>query len=95
MLFVLLSFGVSFGIPAENAPETEYDESETLPYESAVPFSVLTPLGGCRDSSSAAEVLAPKLRNASLFTLAGFRDTTRPPCCKARVDLALFCTLLI
>jgi len=38
MLVVLLGFGVSFCVPAEDVPETPYDESETVPYEMTPPL---------------------------------------------------------
>ena len=40
VLFVLLGFGLSLGVPAEDVPETAYDESEALPYESTPLFSI-------------------------------------------------------
>ena len=43
VLFVLLVFGASLVVPAEDAPETAYDESETLPYEGAPLFSITEP----------------------------------------------------
>ena len=33
VLLLLLGFSVPLAIPAEDAPETAYDESESLPYE--------------------------------------------------------------
>ena len=39
VLFLALIFGLSFTIPAEDIPETPYDESETLPYESIPVFA--------------------------------------------------------
>jgi len=32
---MLLVFGIAFAIPAEDSPETPYDESEALPYDCA------------------------------------------------------------
>jgi|ERR1019366_8139804 hypothetical protein len=43
ILFVLLSFCVSFGVPAEDVPETPYDESQALPYEKTLQFSIVAP----------------------------------------------------
>ena len=43
VLLVLLGFGVSLAVPEEDAPETPYDESETLPYESTPLFSIAHP----------------------------------------------------
>jgi len=39
VLFLVLVFGLSFTVPAEDIPETPYDESETLPCESTPVFS--------------------------------------------------------
>jgi len=43
VLFVLLAFGVSLALPAEDVPETAYDESEVLPYECTPLFPSATP----------------------------------------------------
>jgi len=43
VLFVLLAFGVSLAAPAEDVPETAYDESEALPYEGTPLFSSAAP----------------------------------------------------
>ena len=39
ILFVLLGFGVFLAVPAEDLPETTYDESESLPYEMTLTLS--------------------------------------------------------
>jgi hypothetical protein len=39
VLLLLLVFGVSLAVTAEDVPETPYDESETLPYESTPTLS--------------------------------------------------------
>ena len=43
ILCVLLGFGVSLAVPAEDVPETAYDESEALPYESTPVVSIKAP----------------------------------------------------
>jgi len=43
VLFLLLAFGLSLAVPAEDVPETPYDESEALPYEGTPPFSLAVP----------------------------------------------------
>jgi len=40
---VLLGFGMSLAVPAEDVPETAYDESETLPYNGTPLFSIAAP----------------------------------------------------
>lgn len=43
IVFVLLGFGASVVVPAEDVPDTAYDESEALPYESTSVFSIAAP----------------------------------------------------
>jgi len=43
VLFLLLAFGVSLAVPAEDVPETPYDESEALLYEGTPLFSLAAP----------------------------------------------------
>jgi hypothetical protein len=43
VLFVLLAFGVSLAVPAEDVSDTAFDESETLPFESFPLFSIMMP----------------------------------------------------
>lgn len=39
VLFATFALSVSFAAPAEDLPETAYDESESLPYEMTPPLS--------------------------------------------------------
>ena len=48
VLCVLLGFGVSLAVPAEDLPETAYDESEALPYEGTPVFSFVVPQASAR-----------------------------------------------
>lgn len=43
VLLVLLGFSVSLAVPAEDLPETAYDESEALPCEGTALFSIEAP----------------------------------------------------
>lgn len=43
VVFVALALSVSFEVPAEDVPETAYDESETLPVESVPTPEIATP----------------------------------------------------
>jgi hypothetical protein len=43
VLLLLLVFGVSGVVPAEDVPETPYDESEALPYAATPLFSIALP----------------------------------------------------
>ena len=41
LVLVGIVFGLSFAIPAEDLPDTVLDESESMPYESAPPVSIV------------------------------------------------------
>ena len=43
VLLVALAFSVSFAVPVADDPETSYDESESLPYESSPVISPAEP----------------------------------------------------
>ena len=52
ILFVLIGLFVSPVFPAEDIPETAYDESETLPYETTPLYSLIVPQGLARAASA-------------------------------------------
>jgi len=56
VLFVLLGFGVSLAIPAEDVPETPYDESETVAFEGTPLFSIAVPKASARITTAAASI---------------------------------------
>ena len=43
LLFIALVVSLSFAVPVEDVPETPYDESESLPYESAPVVCIAAP----------------------------------------------------
>ena len=94
VLFVLLAFGASLAVPAEDVPETAYDESEGLPCEGTPLFSIVVPLVAARTTQAVPSSLHPRLGAPSLFTPAHIRDTDAHRAAGARVSLALLCTLL-
>ena len=51
VLFVLLAFGVSLAVPAEDVAETSYDESESLPAESVPVLAIATPQTAAKASA--------------------------------------------
>lgn len=94
IFFVLLVFGLSLAVPAEDVLETAYDESEAAPYAS-------TPLCSNLISEAAASVTGAvrgpvDLRSDTPRRLAVTRFTgiDRHRLAEARVTLALLCTLL-
>jgi hypothetical protein len=94
ILFVLLGFGASLAVPAEDLPETANDESEALPYEGTPLFPIVVPLAAARTTRAPLSSLHPKPGAPSLFALARVRDTDAHRSADARASLALLCTLL-
>jgi hypothetical protein len=74
VLFVLLDFGLSLAVPAEDVPETAYDESEALPYEGTPLFSTVVPQASTRITK--AELNRDSLPRFNSFT------KCRKPCRK-------------
>jgi hypothetical protein len=94
VLCVLLGFGVSLAVLAEDVPETAYDESEGLPYEGTPLFSIVVPLVAARTTQAVSSSLRHKFSAPSLFPSARVRDTDALPPTDTRISLALLCTLL-
>ena len=95
VLCVLLGFGVSLAVSAEDVLETAYDESEGLPYEGTPLFSiVVSPAAAPTVDQAPLSSLHPKHGAPSLFAPARFRNTDAHQPADARISLALLCTLL-
>ena len=94
LLCVLLGFGVSLAVPAEDVPETAYDESEALPYEGTPVFSIARPLAATRTTQSEVGLLQNEVATPSRPVPACVRDTDANRATDTRISLALFCTLL-
>ncbi len=72
VLLLLLVFGVSVVVPAEDVPETPYDESEQLPYEGTPLFSMAIPEASAR-MITAAELIGGSPLGATSLTKRGQR----------------------
>ena len=48
---VIVVAALSFAVSAEDVPETDYDESESLPYQSEVVFSLAVPQSVAKTSA--------------------------------------------
>ena len=94
VLLLLLGFGVSLAVPAQDLPDTAYDESETLPYESTPLFSIVVPLVAAWTPQAVPKSLHSKLGAPSPFPSASVRDTDTNRATDTRISLALLCTLL-
>ena len=91
---MLLTLGISLGLPAEDVLDAVYDESEALPSEGTPLFSiVLSPVAARRTQVPLSSL--HRLPSApSPFTLVSVRDADTHRSSDARTSLALLCTLL-
>jgi hypothetical protein len=94
ILCVLLGFGMSVPVPAEDVPETAFDKSEGLPYEGITLFSIVMPVVAVRTTQAVLSSLHPRLGASSLFAPVRVRNTDALRPADTRISLALFCTLL-
>jgi hypothetical protein len=90
ILCVLLGFGSSLAVPAEDVPETRYDESEGLPYEGTPLFSVTVPQNSVPAPPSTLSPGGP----ATITMLATIAENGARQFANRRVSLVLLCTLL-
>jgi len=94
VFLMILTLGLSLGLPVEDVLDAVYDESEALPYEGTYLFSiVLSPLSA-RTTQAPLSSLHLHLVAPSPFTPARVRDTDANRPADVRVSLALLCTLL-
>lgn len=94
VFLMILTLGLSLGSPAEDIPETAYDESETLPYESISPASIAAPPVAARTTQDRLSSLHLKSGAPSLFAATRVRDPYANRSTEARVSLTRLCTLL-
>jgi hypothetical protein len=94
ILLLLLGFGVSQAVRAEDAPETPYDESAALPYEGTPVFSFVRATGSSGTTLAMPIYLRHKVGAPSPFTSARVRDTDANRSANSQSLLALLCALL-
>lgn len=93
VFLMALALGLSVA-PAEDVPETTYDESETAPYEGIPLFAIAPPPVAARTTQDVLSSLHLKLGALSLFAPARVRNTDANRSADARASLALLCTML-
>jgi hypothetical protein len=93
VFLVILTLGLSFAVVPGNVPETAFDESEALPYESSPLFSIVVPQVAARITQQGVSSLHLRPVAPSLFAAARDRDTDASRSAEARVSLTLVCTL--
>lgn len=94
VFLMLLSLGLSLSVPAEDIPETPYDESEALPYEAIPMFSIASQPASARTTLAPLNSLQLELSAPSPFPPARVRNTDANRSADARISLALVCALL-
>jgi hypothetical protein len=93
ILLVLMSFGLSLAVPAEDVPETSYDESEALPYESTPVFSIVVARAVVSETRDARSALYLESGAVSSSTNVGINGKDAAGSPQGRDALALLCTL--
>jgi hypothetical protein len=94
VLLMILTLGLSLGLPAEDVLDAVYDESEALPCEGTPLFSIVRPPVAARTTQAPLSSLHPKPGAPFLFARVRVRDTDAHRSADARVSLALLRTLL-
>ena len=94
VFLMILTLGLGLGLPAEDIPETPYDESEALTYEVIPLFSIALRPVAARTTQAPLSSLHLKAGVPSPFPPARDRDTDANRSADARVSLALLCSLL-
>jgi hypothetical protein len=94
ILLVLLVFCFSLTVPAEDLPETGYDESEAFPYESTPLFSNVISQAAVSTTGVVRSVVRLRSRTPSRLAVTRITDRDSHQFAKAQVARALLCTLL-
>jgi len=92
VFFVLLAFGFCFAVPAQDLPETAYDESQADTYEPAPCISGVAS-GTTASSETAVDGTPPRLREVPSHVVRNdHAELPRPTA--PRLVLSLLCTFL-
>jgi len=95
IFLMIFAFGLFVAFPAEDLPETAYDESEApTPYEVIPLFSIALAPVAARTIQRVLSSLHLKPGALSLFVSARVHDTDANRSADARSCLTLLCTLL-
>jgi hypothetical protein len=93
ILSLAIVLGLFLAVPAEDVPETAFDESETPAYEGTPPFSIEVPQGTAPEAPDVQSAVNRRSGALSPFTSTRINgeDTTRSP--NVRLALALLSIL--
>jgi hypothetical protein len=94
LFLIVLTLGVSLGLPAEDVLDAVYNESEAVPYEVIPLVSIVVSPLLARSTQAAPNSFDQKLGVPSRFSSARARDTEAHRSADARALSALLCILL-
>jgi hypothetical protein len=87
LYFVVLVLGLSLAVPAEDLPETAYDESEAAPYEITPRFSCVMSQAAALAVGAVRSALHLRCGTPFQFAVACITDTGSHPSAEARIAL--------
>lgn len=93
IIFVLLVFGLSLAVPAEDVAEAAYDESETQPYDAITLFSIVAQATTRCTTQAVLREVHPR-SGIALPSAKRNNDAGSHRSAKALVALALRCSFL-
>jgi len=94
VFLMLLSLGLSLGLPAEDVLDVVYDECECVPYEVTPLYSIVALRMATQSIQGLPSSLPLKPPAPSPFPSVPVREAAANPSTGARISLALLCTLL-
>jgi hypothetical protein len=94
VLLMILTLGMSLGLPAEDVLDAVYDESEALPCEGTPSFSITLSPVDAQTTQSPLSSFHPKPATPLLLARVRVRDNDTHRFADVRASLALRCTLL-
>jgi hypothetical protein len=94
VFLMILTIGLSLGLPAEDVLDAVYDESEALPYEVVPLFSIALRAVAFRTTQESVSSLNLRARVPFSLASAHVREMDARRFANGQVSLALLCTLL-
>jgi hypothetical protein len=94
VFLMVLTLGVSLGLPAEDVLDAVYDESEAVPYEVIPLHSISSSPLSAGSTQAAPNSLRQTVGVPFRLSSAGVRASDAHQPTETRISLALLCTLL-
>ena len=94
LFLMVLTLGVSLGLPAEDVVDAVYDETEAVPLDVITPTSIVVSPRSAKKTQTAQNPLDQKLGVSSRFSSDRVSDDEAKGTLNTRISLSLLCTLL-